>query len=469
MLATAVFGLLWLWQVRVSEGFLEADACSHYLIARFAFDEPYRFVDIWGRPFKTLLFAGPAYLAGRTGVQATGLVLAVACAFLAMLWASDLLKLRRPSLAFVFTLAMPLVFLHSFSELTELPFALLLALAFHAYAKQRFLLAALLTGLLPLARPEGFGFLALLTVALLLQRRWAALPLLGVGLAVWTWLGWEAYGRDGPMLTWLPRHWPYAGDSVYASGSIFHFAALLPALVSPAAFPALLLGGWRVATLHSLSTLRSDPRARAALLLLALPLFVLTAHSVLYALGKMASNGELRYLLVTAPFWGVLVAAGWERAFDLLRRPPAEALRFAAYTTAVPWLINFHFYGVLPIRFDNAWEAARFVARFADAHGRATGRPALMAGHPGIYYFLDRSNNDPNLARELITPNIENPPPGTLLLYDPVYARFNASRDRRVDSTDDITRHGWQELPHFRLGGWRIYESPKPLPVSPTP
>src|SRR5882757_4546669 len=75
-----VFGILWVWQVHVSEGFLEADACTHYLIDRFAFAEPYRFVDVWGRPFKTIINAVPALLMGRLGVQTMSLVLATTCA-----------------------------------------------------------------------------------------------------------------------------------------------------------------------------------------------------------------------------------------------------------------------------------------------------------------------------------------------------------------------------------------------------
>ena len=40
-------------------------------------------------------------------------------------------------------------------------------------------------------------------------------------------------------------------------------------------------------------------------------------HSYLWWRGQMASSGELRYLLVTAPLWGVIGARGWERAFSV--------------------------------------------------------------------------------------------------------------------------------------------------------
>ena len=42
----------------------------------------------------------------------------------------------------------------------------------------------------------------------------------------------------------------------------------------------------------------------------AIPLGVLLVHSLLYRLGKMASYGEPRYLLVVPPFWAALSAGG---------------------------------------------------------------------------------------------------------------------------------------------------------------
>lgn len=490
-LATAFFTLLWLWQVNVSNGFLEADACTHYLISRFALDETFSFVDVWGRPVKTAVYAVPAYFGGRLGVQSVSLALAVTCAWFAYLIARNL-GMKRPELAFLFTLAQPLLFLHSFSELTELPFAALLVIAFYCYTRKWWWTAALLAGLLPLARPEGFGFLAVAALAFLLQRRWASLALLPLGLVAWSYIGWEAYGRDGPyalapslssalhsIATWLPRYWPYAGDSVYTENRsaldavwrLFKFTATLPAVTSPAVFPALLVGiiallfAGRRPGLSSLRAAWATHESRLPLLTLAVPMMILVGHSVLYFLGKMATNGELRYMLVVAPFWAIVCAAGWERIFTFIRRDllgSAEAFRFAAYACLLPLAVNARFYTVLPIRFDSDWETTRFVAHWADAHGRATRRPALMSAHPGVFYFLDRSRNDPHFARDFVAKNLVTPPPGTLLLYDPMYARYNASRDRRIDGPEELLRAGWIEHPTMRIGGWRIFMSPEP-------
>src|SRR5688572_29271862 len=122
--AVSVFALLSAACAVFSDGFLTADALTHFLYAKYAFDRPTYFVDVWGRPFVTGLYAVPAAVGGRLGVRLTSLAVAVACAAVAMRIARGQ-GLRRPGLALLFTLAQPLVFLNSFAEMTELPFALL--------------------------------------------------------------------------------------------------------------------------------------------------------------------------------------------------------------------------------------------------------------------------------------------------------------------------------------------------------
>jgi hypothetical protein len=85
------------------------------------------------------------------------LALALTCAAVAYLIAVGQ-RFRWPALAAIFTLAQPLVFLHSFSELTELPFAATIALAFLAYQRRQFLIMVVLLKLKALMKSAtGFG------------------------------------------------------------------------------------------------------------------------------------------------------------------------------------------------------------------------------------------------------------------------------------------------------------------------
>jgi hypothetical protein len=332
-LSVLIFSAASIWCAITSDGFLEADSLTHYLYARFAILETHYLVNIWGRPLMTGLYALPAHLFGLMGVRVTSLMLALTCGFVAYAIARRQ-KYRWPVLALIFTLAQPLVFLHSFSELTELPFAALLGLAFLAYQRRQFLVMTILVALSPLARPEGFGFLVLVAIALVAHRRWWWIPLLVVPMLAWDYLGWRRYGSpvystDLPQalrwLPWLKHEWPYAEQSLYQSGSILHFVMLMPAVASPMIFPALCVGVW-VCFRKGRGLIResaSDHDATLDLLIAAIPLLVLAGHSILYATGKMASSGEMRYMLVVAPFWGLLAAKGWAWIFDALswRRP----------------------------------------------------------------------------------------------------------------------------------------------------
>jgi len=93
------------------------------------------------RPLVTALYAIPAVTGGRIAVRAVALLVALGCGLTAMALGRGQ-KLRLPALALILTLGQPILFMHSFGEMTELPFALLLGLSGLAYQKKQFFLAA---------------------------------------------------------------------------------------------------------------------------------------------------------------------------------------------------------------------------------------------------------------------------------------------------------------------------------------
>ena len=485
-IAVGVFAVLSAACAIGSEGFLTADALTHFQYARYAFQRPTYLVDVWGRPLVTALFAVPAAIAGRTGVRFTSLLLAVACGLIAYRLARGQ-GLRRPALALLFTLAQPLVFLNSFAEMTELPFAALAGAAFWAYQSRRWALAAMLVALTPLARPEGFGLVLLAAAGLAWQRRpfslLLSLLLLPLPLLVWDFAGWSLYGRHGLWWRWLIDNWPYSRDSVYPSGSVFQFVAFLPVVVSPLVLPATLLGAWR--------SLRSGPddsasayahTRRCILLTAAIPLGVLLVHSLLYRLGKMASYGEPRYLLVAAPFWAVLSARGWEWAFDRLAW--RNAVRWAGAAALLPAGANL-VYPILPLRPPDHWRVAR---AFADryVHDFRQTYPRVLAAHPAVFYYLDVDPQDERQTVQWEKSSVARPEPGTVLLWDPIYSARNAQA-QRVVTLDEIRLAGWVPVPELNGvlnrppeapprrpapdpeavlssgEGWHVFRSPEPV------
>ncbi|MGH7178547.1 MAG: hypothetical protein ACREJC_14315 [Tepidisphaeraceae bacterium] len=478
----AVFTALSLAASLTSESFLEADGCTHYLYARFAFSEWHYFINIWGRPLCTILYSLPANLFGRVGVRTTSLFLAIGCAMVAYTIARRQGE-RRPILALLFTLAQPLVFFHSFSELTELPFALVLGLAFVAYQKRSWGVMTLLTAISPLARPEGFGFIALAAVALVCHCKGRWIALLPIPLIIWDWAGWELYGRPSyrgfaeqlphwlRWLPWLPQNWPYADTSAYKSGSLFHFAMLLPAVVSPLIFPAMPIGIWRCFSHTRLGNFLRDHRVRCDWLVAIIPLSVLAGHSLLYFTGRMSSSGELRYMLVVAPFWGVLCARGWDWAFATMKW--RREMGFAALAAVFPLFIN-RAYQVLPLAVTEDWLHARRAADWVRQHPLRDAYPQIMSSHPGVLYFLNVSPTDPTL-REWRRQTIARAPLGTILIWDEIYGVHNADLSRSIPLSA-IIEAGWVPLvvPAIENGTrdkpstWLVFLSPRDARGRPT-
>jgi hypothetical protein len=457
VLAIVVFALLWLAAAATSTGFLEMDACTHYLYARFAFQHPGLLINIWGRPICTGLYAIPAMLGHRMGVQITSLLTAIACAGVAYQIARGQ-GLRWPALALIFTLGQPLVFLHSFSEMTELPFALMIGGAVWAYQKRQWLVMAIIIAWTPLSRPEGFGFLFLAALVLIAHRRAWWILVLPMPLILWSYCGWRLSGREGQWWRWIPENWPFSTDSVYASGSIFHFLLLLPVVTSSILLPFTLLGIWR--NLASWKRISRDFHAEVNAVIAAVPLMILAGHSVLYAAGKMASNGEVRYMLVATPLWGLLAAGGWEWVFTRLNgRHP---FLWAGAAALAPIIANLA-WGVVPIKADESLLQARHAANWYISSGISSAFPRLGAAHPAIFFYLDRPLNDHDRGIDWRRDTLSTTPPGTLLIFDPVYPLFNADEKRKV-TLENLHDAGWIDVTDQvpSLGqDWHVLLSPK--------
>ena len=442
--AILAFAALSLTCAVLSQGFVAADACTHYLYAKWAFADPVNLVDVWARPFGTALFALPAHWGGRLGVRVTSLLVAIGCAWVAQGIARDQ-GVRRPVLALLFTLGQPLLFVYSFAEMTELPFALLLGGAFWAFQRRRWFWMAVLAGLTPTARPEGFGFVLLAAAALVVYRRWWWIAILLLPLVGWDIGGWVVTQRPGAWWAWLAHAWPWSREGMYGRGNLLTFVAALPVVVSPLVLPAALIGVWRSLRWEPIEGHRVQERhLRTCRLLTGLiPLFVLAVHSLLRWTGKLGSFGEPRYLLIVSPFWGVLSAQGWEWWFD--RFGWARPLGLAGAAVLFPALVNL-IHPAVPIPLEGDWNTAqRFAHWYRYDSGEFRARyPNVVSSHPGVFYFLDENPTGAARRGGFTRGVIEAPPPGTVLLWDPVYSAHNANVEDTT-TVGAIVRAGWIE------------------------
>jgi hypothetical protein len=462
----AIFAGMSLWMGYASEGFLEADACTHYIFARHAIEEPHYLVNVWGRPLCTGAYVLPAAIGGVMGVRVMSLLLAIGTSLVAYRIAR-VQQYRLPALAAILLFAQPLFYMHSFSELTEIPFAFVAILAFWAYQSKRFLLMAILVGITPSGRPEGFFLIALAGLALLAHRRWYYLFVLPLPLLLWSYLGWLTWGRPADMrwYMWVAENWPYAARSAYGSGQWYAFILQLPVLLSPLVFPSLFggiicsvrqglvrVGDWRPALLV-------DHAARCQFLIAFIPLTILVVHSVLWALGLMASNGSMRYLLCVAPLWALLCARGWEWVWDRFRLPAPFLV--AALAAAVPILPN-AYYKFVPLKAYESDLLGRAVAQWYKATpGLEADYPRVMASLPAIFFAMDLSESNPKRGAGWGQKNINGTPDGVILFWD-LNALQNASLSMIV-TKEQVEAAGWIWVGNVVYGGvWSdVYLSPR--------
>lgn len=464
-----VFAVLSLVAGNFSQGFLEADACTHFLSAKFGFREPVRLVSVWDRPLFMALYTPAAVLAGTTGARALSLVLALLCGWCSWRIARRL-GLARPELAMVFTLGQPLLFLHSFSEMTELSFAALIGLAFLAYLNERWVWMAVLVAISPLGRPEGFGFLLLAAAVLALRRQWIVISLLPLGVLLWTLVGWVLWERPDyglgwlNFLTWLPRHWPYSGTSVYESGPLVFwkrqadgtlggsFLVRLPMLIGPLLFPFLMVGTGLL--LRGFALKMRTAAGRGVLAAVLLPWAILAGHSLLWWRGWMASSGELRYLLIVAPLWAVVGSAGFTFVLGdrLSGRKWLTQSTLAGALALLPALANAHLRVVpLPLYTDD--RLARQVSDWYSGDGELHSKyPRLTAGCIAVYHRLDFSPTDWTRTVLWNKKMVADRPEGVVLIWDDYNGSHNADANMCI-TWQELMDNRWVEIKQFHEAG----------------
>ena len=467
VVASFIFAVLSSWLSLASKGFLEADGVTHYLYARYAFENPAYMLDVWARPMRMLLHAVPAHYFGLAGVRAASLAAAIATAWITYAIARKL-GWQRPALAGLFVLAQPLFFMHSFSELTEVPFALLAATAMWSLVTRRWWAFAIVCGLTPAARPEGAAFVLMAIGVLSLHRKWWCLPLTLLPLVVWNHLGWWMWGSDsGPWARWLIDHFPYSSDSVYKPGPIYRYLAVLPTVVSPLILPAVVLGAFELRSWRRVDRSTGTPLIGKWFmpdewLIALIPWGILAIHSLLHFYAKMSSSGEPRYLLAASPFWALLACKGWAMLTTRFewRRP----VLWASLAALVP--VGVHFtYKVVPLNEQpDALLCKSIGAWYANASWH-DGYPHVYATHPLVFYYLHQKIE--SATRDFI----DHPPPGVMFVYDSTYGWANSDPHRLVHPKD-FERAGWKLAPDsapltLPNQTWRIYLSPEPLASKP--
>jgi hypothetical protein len=199
-------------------GFGGADNVAHFQMARYAFRYPELFLNLWGKPVFTTLLA-PFSLFGYKIAKSFNILLTILALFVSVKISNHLYPGRWLATAILIAFA-PIYFFLATSCLTETLFSLVLVLSVYAFIKERYITSAVILSFLPFVRSEGIVVLPVFVVVLFLVRSYKSIPFLALGAVLYSIIGFFVFGD----FLWIINQQPYSmGESIYGSGSLFHF------------------------------------------------------------------------------------------------------------------------------------------------------------------------------------------------------------------------------------------------------
>jgi hypothetical protein len=296
---TLVFFSVWVVYCLISTELYSDDDLGHYMIARYAPLHPEMFLDVWGRPLFTLLYA-PGTQFGLIGGRITSAVIGALVLYLGFLYARDR-GYKRPYLFIVLLAFMVRFSGMTFNMDTGLVLCLVLVSALVLYSRDRYISAALVISLAPLARPEGILYTLMFVLLFLYEKRWKAVPFAFAGLFLWNFIPFTIYGD--PL--WLVHNQPWKNP--YGQGEFLHYFKKLSEITGPVQLPFFLAG-----IAYSIKSWRDKDRGFLAAAWLLYFFFLVIS----WWLGAFSTVGLTRYFNGTTPITALIALDGLNWLLD---------------------------------------------------------------------------------------------------------------------------------------------------------
>jgi hypothetical protein len=362
-----IFAAVAIGYALASAGVYQDDDLDHFFMARAALKNPEFFLNPWGRPAFTIVYALPAQF-GFKAARLFTVVIAVLTGWLAARSARAM-GFKHAWAAAPLTVWQPTFFMLSFSALVEPLGALLIAAILDGHARKSDTQTAIAAGLLPLARLELIGVSAAVGVLLLARRNWKAIVWIALPMVLWGLAG--ALAKGDPL--WLLNAVTGSSRPLRTSGPMQYIRNDI-VVVGPAAFLGFFLG------LAVLFTPGPGPKPWFAAAVWGLVFVTLTALTW-EKLKLGGSIGFLRHLIVLAPAVALLALAGYEGVVKDM--PPARRWALFGVAVGLPVLVFFFLSHKLEwdyfVRPGRDW--SRVIGMIAPAAVAmiATGAPAVFA------------------------------------------------------------------------------------------
>jgi uncharacterized membrane protein len=422
LIAVVFLALIGVLLILLFPGSPEQDVDYHFLMARTAWVDNFYFVDVWGRPLFTTLFAPVAAL-GFIPARFFALAISVAVAWQTYRLASDLRMSRAWSV--IPLLLGQQTFFELYTNLfTEPLFALVLVIALRCHICGRAKLGMLVASLLPLARPEGvflclfwglwvtfdvwrlaFGVRRLADVGhrpgyKQVLSRLGSIVILAGGVVLW-WLA--ALLLTGDPL-FILHNWPATWHTgMYGHGTFLSYAQRSQEFAGVILIVPFIVG------------LVRGFRSPAWILITSAFLLLLLLHSIFVKYGLFGEAGFPRYMVSVAPAIAGLTLAGWNTIFSVKSLRPFSAI--------AGWVVMI-FSILQSLHYLDSMVWARDAVAIDDMASRLQSLrlpvPSLVWSNGQMCIVLNRNlkNSPPATNRERLLSLLEKGPQGTIVFWD---------------------------------------------------
>lgn len=301
----AITELIWILN---SGGFYFIDDSCHYNFNRHFLSNLEGSVSTWSRIGRVLLYFIPAQL-GIKGVQISSAIIFL----ITIYFAYRILEIKKIKYSEWVILAIgfqPVLFNISFTSLAELPAATLIIMSFYFFLKNKNVTAMILASLTFTFRTEMYFVAGLYFIYFLYKKNWKVLPYVIVGPLFWFLLSWIFTGNINSFFYNLGMHsrLPRIQEGIKWN----HYL-----LMSPKTYGILQTLFFVIALFVILIKKRTSD-----FLFLILVTFGGIAGHTLAALDGLATTcsvGQIRYIAIVGPAFGIIATVGFSWFFELIK------------------------------------------------------------------------------------------------------------------------------------------------------
>jgi hypothetical protein len=302
----SVIGLVWIYK---SNGFYFIDECAHYMYERFVLQALPITVRTWHRPIPQWLFALPAQF-GHTFVMFFAFSIFI-CLLYVTYRIAKLKGIRHAEWVVLLVGLQPVLFDLSYSCMTEMPTAFIITLSYLYFLKGKHGWSLAIASAAILCRTEMYLFAGVMFFVFVRKREWKILPLVLLGPLLWIV---STTIISGDVMTFFREWSKFSNLTKFIPGvPVTHYVENLHTTFGYAQLILFITG------IVFIAKTKRNVEFGIFFVTIAATLIIHTLAGA-EIFHWTASIGELRYMAVVGPFFGIISVYGLSEIIDRIKQ-----------------------------------------------------------------------------------------------------------------------------------------------------